>query len=79
MGALTLSELDLVLDVGADVVAWREEFVRAVEAGTTADRPARVHVKLDTGMRRLGAPDPDRRARSSWSRWLLRAASSWPA
>jgi alanine racemase len=41
------------------VVAWREQFVRAV-AAAAGDRPARVHVKLDTGMGRLGAKDPDR-------------------
>ena len=33
--------------------------MRAAEAVASADRPARVHVKLDTGMGRLGAKDPD--------------------
>ena len=56
MGALTGAELEVALDASADVVAWTEEFLRAVEA---TDRPARVHVKLDTGMHRLGTPDPD--------------------
>jgi len=56
MGALTGAELEVALDAGADVVVWTEEFLRAVEA---TDRPARVHVKLDTGMHRLGTPDPD--------------------
>jgi alanine racemase len=58
MGALTDTELAVALDAGADVVAWREEFVRAVAAAAAAG-PARVHVKLDTGMGRLGAKDPD--------------------
>jgi alanine racemase len=48
LGALTADELAIALDADADVVAWREAFVAAV------DRPARVHVKLDTGMGRLG-------------------------
>src|SRR4029079_9149710 len=56
MGALTGAELEVALDASADVVAWTEEFVRAVEA---TGRPARLHVKLDTGMHRLGTPDPD--------------------
>ena len=59
MGALTEAELGVALDAGADVVAWREEFVRSVHAAS-ADRLARVHVKLDTGMGRLGAKDPAR-------------------
>src|SRR5918999_580218 len=52
MGALTPAELDAALGAGADVAAWREEFVRAVAA--RAGRGATgVHVKLDTGMGRL--------------------------
>ena len=58
MGALTESELGAALAADADVVAWREQFVQAVEAAVTTARPARVHVKLDTGMGRLGAKDP---------------------
>ncbi|HEX2103328.1 MAG TPA: alanine racemase, partial [Solirubrobacteraceae bacterium] len=52
MGALTPAELAVALDADADVVVWREGFVAAL------DRPARVHVKLDTGMGRLGTRDP---------------------
>jgi alanine racemase len=52
MGALSPEELPVALDARADVVAWREGFVEAL------DRPARVHVKLDTGMGRLGTRDP---------------------
>jgi alanine racemase len=52
LGALTREELAVALDAGADIVAWRAEFVEAIA------RPARVHVKLDTGMGRLGTRDP---------------------
>ena len=57
-GALTAEELLLALDADADVVAWREDFARAL-ARAAAERgsAARVHVKLDTGMGRLGTPD----------------------
>jgi alanine racemase len=51
LGALTDGELAMALDADADVVAWREAFVAAIA------RPARVHVKLDTGMGRLGTRD----------------------
>lgn len=58
-GALTADEARAAVDAGADVVAWREGFVRSVaeHAGRIATR-ARVHVKLDTGMGRLGTADP---------------------
>ncbi|HUR84667.1 MAG TPA: alanine racemase [Solirubrobacteraceae bacterium] len=53
MGALSESELGVALAARADVVAWDEDFVRAVAArGGGA-----VHVKLDTGMGRLGTRD----------------------
>jgi alanine racemase len=55
MGALTRAELDQALAADADVVAWTREFVaRAAAAGG-----GRVHVKLDTGMGRLGTRDPE--------------------
>ena len=40
------------MEADADVVAWREAFVDGLPAS------ARVHVKLDTGMGRLGTRDP---------------------
>jgi alanine racemase len=55
MGALTSEELAAALEAGADVVAWTPEFLAV--AGSTAaaaGRAARIHVKLDTGMGRLG-------------------------
>ncbi|MEA2317772.1 MAG: alanine racemase [Solirubrobacteraceae bacterium] len=57
MGALTPDELELALDASADIVVWREDVVAAL------DRPARVHVKLDTGMGRLGTRDPEEATR----------------
>src|SRR3954471_4634882 len=54
MGALTREELDVALEADADIVAWRESWLRDV----LGDRGARVHVKLDTGMGRLGTRDP---------------------
>jgi len=54
MGALSPAELDVALRAGADVVAWEEAFVAAV----AARGGGRVHVKLDTGMGRLGTRDP---------------------
>src|SRR3954463_15092056 len=57
LGALTADELAVALDAGADVVAWREGFVAAI------DRTACVHVKLDTGMGRLGTRDADEATR----------------
>ncbi|HEY7453443.1 MAG TPA: alanine racemase [Thermoleophilaceae bacterium] len=48
MGALTRDELREALAADADVVAWTEE---------VAEAAPRVHVKLDTGMARLGTRD----------------------
>src|SRR3954447_17701629 len=48
MGALSPSEVAIAVEAQADVVAWRESFVAALPASL------RVHVKLDTGMGRLG-------------------------
>lgn len=51
MGALSVEELPVALGAGADVVAWRRAFVDRLPDG------ARAHVKLDTGMGRLGTRD----------------------
>jgi alanine racemase len=56
MGALSPEELTVALRARADVVAWREGFAAAVAAHPDG-RGARVHVKLDTGMGRLGTRD----------------------
>jgi alanine racemase len=57
LGALAPEELAVALDAGADVVAWSEAFAAAV-AARAGGRPVGVHVKLDTGMGRLGTRDP---------------------
>jgi alanine racemase len=58
MGALSGPELDVALEARADVVAWREDFVAALPEAVG------VHVKLDTGMGRLGTRDPDEASRA---------------
>jgi len=57
MGALTAEELGLTLHCDADVVAWREGFVDHLRR--RAPHEVRVHVKLDSGMGRLGTRDLD--------------------
>ena len=60
MGALTPEDARIALEADADVVAWKEEFVRKLpERAPRGARPPRVHVKLDTGMGRLGTSDLD--------------------
>ncbi len=58
MGALSDEELEQAVDARADLVAWREEFVEALAALPGA-RGTGVHVKLDTGMGRLGTRDAE--------------------
>jgi alanine racemase len=52
MGALIGEELRVALEARAEVVAWDERFVTALV--NAAREPVGVHVKLDTGMGRLG-------------------------
>lgn len=60
MGALCdRNEIERAIALGADIVVWRERSVAlAGEAANLAAGVARVHVKLDTGMGRLGTRDP---------------------
>jgi alanine racemase len=58
MGALSEEELDIALAARAELVAWSEEFVDRLLA-RSFDGPAAVHVKLDTGMGRLGTREQD--------------------
>ena len=60
MGALTGEDLRIALGAGGDVVAWSREFLAAAaSAAPDAGRAARIHVKLDTGMGRLGTKSPE--------------------
>jgi alanine racemase len=55
MGAVSADELPAALESGADLVVWREAFLDELRAaGATGTR---VHVKLDSGMGRLGTRD----------------------
>lgn len=62
MGAISNEELPDALAAGAEVVVWTRQFVerliRAAASARSAAAPIRVHVKLDTGMGRLGTRDP---------------------
>jgi alanine racemase len=58
LGALTDDEVDIVLAAGSAISVWREGFRALVAARARAlGRPARVHVKHDSGMGRLGTFD----------------------
>lgn len=59
MGALTDAELEIALAAKADVVAWSEYFLTTL----SALGGGRVHIKLDTGMGRLGTRDGELAAR----------------
>ncbi len=56
MGALTAAETRIAVDADADVVVWDRGFLESIPTGGA--RTPRVHVKLDTGMGRLGTKDP---------------------
>jgi len=71
MGALSAEELAGAVAARADVAAWREGFVAAL-AATPGAEGVGVHVKLDTGMGRLGTRDPEEAAR------VARAAAEAP-
>ena len=59
LGALAQADEAIALEAGADVVAWREGVANGLaERAAALGTRARVHVKLDTGMGRLGTSDP---------------------
>jgi alanine racemase len=59
MGALSVEELDVVLSAGSEVAVWREGFLRLLADRARAQgQRARVHLKYDSGMGRLGNADP---------------------
>jgi alanine racemase len=57
MGAVSAQELPMALAARAELVAWDETFVALLSRA--AERPLAVHVKLDTGMGRLGTRSAD--------------------
>jgi alanine racemase len=59
MGALAdRAEIERAIELRADIVVWRVRAVElAAEAAALVSGVARVHVKLDTGMGRLGTRD----------------------
>ena len=58
MGALTHEEARIAVEAMADIVVWDERFALALAAlRPTGAAPVRVHVKLDTGLGRLGTKD----------------------
>ncbi|MDX6647872.1 MAG: alanine racemase [Miltoncostaeaceae bacterium] len=60
MGPLVGREVARAIAAHADIVAWTPQAcLAAAAAGRAAGRPARVHLKLDTGMGRLGARPED--------------------
>jgi alanine racemase len=60
MGALTHEEAKAALEAPADVVAWEPGFAETLAAtADSAGVTGRVHVKLDSGMGRLGTKDEE--------------------
>ena len=58
MGALTAEEVDDVISAGSELTLWREDFRQLLADRARAHgHRARVHVKHDSGMGRLGNQD----------------------
>jgi alanine racemase len=79
LGALSAAELDVALAARADLGAWREDFVAAVAAHPLGAGTG-IHVKLDSGLGRLGTRDPreaDRVADAAAAAPGLRLAGAW--
>ncbi|HWM62872.1 MAG TPA: alanine racemase [Solirubrobacterales bacterium] len=59
MGALSPADLDAALSAGSELASWRADFIHHVADRARAQgSKARVHVKYDSGMGRLGTRDP---------------------
>ena len=60
MGALTNEEARMALEAPADLVVWEPQFAESLaRVADAAGVIGRVHVKLDSGMGRLGAKDAE--------------------
>jgi alanine racemase len=58
MGALSAEEVDMAFSAGSELAVWREDSRRLVADRARAHgRRARVHIKYDSGMGRLGNRD----------------------
>ena len=80
MGALTEQELDMALAAGSEVAVWHEEFrAMAASRARAQGRPARLHVKHDSGMGRLGNRDAGGRRSPSPAPAPRTRTWSWPA
>ncbi|HEY6524564.1 MAG TPA: alanine racemase, partial [Solirubrobacteraceae bacterium] len=58
MGAVSSEELPVALGAGAELVAWNAQFVQQL-AAAGGPGSVNVHIKLDSGMGRLGTRDTD--------------------
>ncbi|HEY4827129.1 MAG TPA: alanine racemase [Solirubrobacteraceae bacterium] len=80
MGAISDDELAVALGARAEVVAWDERFVSRLlgfsssSSSSPPSAPVRLHVKLDTGMGRLGT-----RSREDAMRVAARVSAAAPA
>jgi alanine racemase len=64
LGPLRSSEAREAVLLGVDVVVWDDAFLASLSRlAEETGRSVRVHVKLDTGMGRLGIRDPERATR----------------
>jgi alanine racemase len=64
LGPLAALEVEEAVFLGVDVVAWEEDLIAHVsELAREMNRSVGVHVKLDSGMGRLGVRDPRRASR----------------
>ena len=60
LGAISDEELPVAVAAGAELTAWDPGFVERLRLlAAQASRPIGVHVKLDTGLGRLGTRDLD--------------------
>jgi alanine racemase len=73
LGPLQPLGIEEAVFLDLDIVAWQEDLLEYVaDLAEEMRRPARVHVKLDTGMGRFGVRDPERASR------LVAAAAANP-
>lgn len=60
LGALAPGEIEMAISVGAEVAAWEPGFIATLaDQAAAAGLVVGVHVKYDSGMGRLGSPDPE--------------------